>query len=586
MKQNEKNQDKTSVTVLEKPYLSEIIDYDRDILPHQFIKIYAGVGSGKNFFIDHLVKGDYFKHADGSLVEKKHLLLVTSRRAKADEQRASENAQYDERIGIFDDESALFQYADDEMYDEMDSSPKKTLPDYGGLMGTEIRLRSCALTNAQIEKAWKEYLPAESITHPWERFDMIVIDEVHALLSDATYQSAPFYVRRLIEETLVRSRTCKVIVMTGSPQILRDYSLLEIAYTIDAMNVCRSLTPKKVIFITLAQANKIICDMLEQHEKAVYFANRISRVLTIHTMAKKHTNDSVIVSYSDKERRADLKHHDIDAYEKMLDTETKLRTEMLLPSDCALFISTARNKEGINIKNKDFKCMFVEAYADVDVQQMVGRLREGVNKLYIVVDAPEVKSSEHQEEVSFSENSRIIATLTNYLDNLCEEVGYYQHGDDENGSVLEYRRLESFLEFVHEKFPYIRYDYASKTFVFYPERKIGKAYYANQKEAFSNASSSTGLTELAHCWYPMAQCEVCVPFNEEHKEKIAAYLKDAGWLNPGVSMREKERETILKKINAITGMQWAQLGSALHRYGFDLKMESKKKNCLSSIRKI
>lgn len=31
----------------QRPYLSDAINYDVDIEPHQFIKIYAGVGSGK-----------------------------------------------------------------------------------------------------------------------------------------------------------------------------------------------------------------------------------------------------------------------------------------------------------------------------------------------------------------------------------------------------------------------------------------------------------------------------------------------------------------------------------------------------------
>ena len=69
-----------------RPYLSEAINYDTDIEPYQFIKIYAGVGSGKNVFVDNLVKGNVFRHSDGSIVEKKYVLLFTSRRAKANEQ--------------------------------------------------------------------------------------------------------------------------------------------------------------------------------------------------------------------------------------------------------------------------------------------------------------------------------------------------------------------------------------------------------------------------------------------------------------------------------------------------------------------
>jgi len=50
----------------QRPYLSDAINYDVDIEPHQFIKIYAGVGSGKNTFIDNLAKGGIIKHADGT----------------------------------------------------------------------------------------------------------------------------------------------------------------------------------------------------------------------------------------------------------------------------------------------------------------------------------------------------------------------------------------------------------------------------------------------------------------------------------------------------------------------------------------
>lgn len=45
----------TCTTVSPKPYLSDTIDYDTDIALHQFIRIYSGVGSGKNTFVNHLV---------------------------------------------------------------------------------------------------------------------------------------------------------------------------------------------------------------------------------------------------------------------------------------------------------------------------------------------------------------------------------------------------------------------------------------------------------------------------------------------------------------------------------------------------
>ena len=52
----------------QKPKLSETINYDREIAPYPFIHITSGVGSGKNYFADHLMLGDTFKHQDGTLV--------------------------------------------------------------------------------------------------------------------------------------------------------------------------------------------------------------------------------------------------------------------------------------------------------------------------------------------------------------------------------------------------------------------------------------------------------------------------------------------------------------------------------------
>lgn len=42
----------------ELPHLSDAISYETDIAPYRYIQIYAGVGSGKNTFINRFVNGD------------------------------------------------------------------------------------------------------------------------------------------------------------------------------------------------------------------------------------------------------------------------------------------------------------------------------------------------------------------------------------------------------------------------------------------------------------------------------------------------------------------------------------------------
>lgn len=100
-----------------------------------------------------------------------------------------------------------------------------------GIWGTiPIYQRSIACTNAAIERYLEKHYRADKAEDfLWNRFDIIVVDEAHAVVADASYQTAPYYVHSLINKTLKMNAAgktnCKVIVMTGSPQILADFRL-------------------------------------------------------------------------------------------------------------------------------------------------------------------------------------------------------------------------------------------------------------------------------------------------------------------------------------------------------------------------
>ena len=110
-----------------KLHLSDAIDYDRDIAPYRFVNIISGVGSGKNYFIDRLIKGDELKHSDGTLVSPKHILLITSRKAKVNEQLKEETVVYDPEIGVFDSAANDWLLYDDPKYDDYFESPCRTI---------------------------------------------------------------------------------------------------------------------------------------------------------------------------------------------------------------------------------------------------------------------------------------------------------------------------------------------------------------------------------------------------------------------------------------------------------------------------
>nr|MBR4281907.1 hypothetical protein [Clostridia bacterium] len=560
-----------------KPWLSRSIDFDTDIAPYPYIVIYAGVGSGKNTLVDKLVTGGEFKHADGSLVKPQNVLLISSRRAKINEQLQLKNVVYDPAIlaNIFD--SNAFTIGDPK-YEDYFESPWKKLPSLDSWgEGSIIYARSCAFTNARTE--WfiaTQYNPTNPETHLWERFDMIVIDEAHSLLADASYQSSPFYIRRLIEETLTRSSTCKVILLTGTPQIFNDYPLLEKAHVLDRREICNNVMPKHVHFISREEAKQMQEQMLKSKEKFVAFFNHIK---PIRDLEAAYPND-VAVSFSRSDEIADLKKNSPGSYKKMKRDSNHLSKHQRLPDDVIAFLTTSRNKEGINIKNEDIHKIFVETHNDVDIIQMAGRLRNPADILYVTLDSTDFHDLDSKYEALFSEYSPLIQTVNEYFIQLCQ-IADFEFGSEFSRNVRSYDELADFIDFIHDKFPYLHYDYFTNKFIFYPERRISKQYAANQNTRYLTAfSQNESLIELAHEWFPGSTCTVSTRQigDQDAQRAVDEYLVNHHWLEESTIIKSSEKATILQDLNRLTGKAFKALAPALKSYGYKLQPLTKSKN--------
>ncbi len=238
-------------------YISEVLDYERDIKPYKLIQIHSGVGSGKNTFIESFIKGDKQPQ-----IPQKTVLLITSRRAKVDETISKVDIESKEALKKWNKIHRLIScnnknYENDNQYKIISSANKKTK--------YVVEQKSVACTNAFIEYYFKHiYSPSDASTHLWELFDMIVIDEAHSLVTDATYQSSPFYTYELINHylKLCNSPTvpinCKhLILMTGTPQPIDKIEFFKIPehlikntiYLIfaETYNLKTYFSPKKII---------------------------------------------------------------------------------------------------------------------------------------------------------------------------------------------------------------------------------------------------------------------------------------------------------------------------------------------------
>lgn len=566
---------------IEKKHLSKTIDYDRDIAPYRFIKIYAGVGSGKNRFIDRLVQGNYFKHADGTYVEKQYILLITSRRSKVNEQLNLDNVTYDPAIGEFDNNDSWLIF--DPKYSNYYESPMMELEDLDGWGSPLIYRRSCVNTNAKIEaNLRKSYKDQNIASHPWERFDMIIVDEVHSLLSDASFQSAPFYVRRLIEETLKRSSKCKVIVMTGTPEVLDLYPLFEEAHLIDRMEECISVRPQTIEFITKKEAESKQHDMLMKGQKFVAFFNHIKDVLSLG----KEYPDATAVSFSDRKERDELKKSNINIYKKMVATEDYIAQNKHLPDDITAFLCTAKHKEGINIKNDDVSVLFIESHSKEVILQMAGRIRNPVDKLYLVFDSRPHTDLESPLEAELSKREDMLASINSYFQEKCKEYDFPLFDKEASGKPVHcLEKTGAVIDYIHAKFPHIRFDYFTSMFVYYPEKAISKAYHKEQQKIFSTAAETeSGLIELAQQWYPGIECSVSKKLQQrmyaENKSKVDQYLTENRWLNGERIIRQNERQEIQAALVQLLGItnQDTKLASLLKQYKYKLEAETKSKN--------
>lgn len=78
--------------------------------------------------------------------------------------------------------------------------------------------------------------------------------------------------------------------------------------------------------------------------------------------------------------------------------EQYLASHERLPGDVQLFITTSRNKEGVNIKDENIRHVYIESHCLTDIIQMTGRIRCGAENVYIVLDAAGFNSNEHYLE--------------------------------------------------------------------------------------------------------------------------------------------------------------------------------------------
>lgn len=514
--------------------VDDVLDYERDIKGKRLIRLRAGVGAGKNYWARHLLE----KNPD------LQILLITSRRNTANAEAYSLGT--DCKIHI----SKLINIEDRDWYID--------------LPGNMI-----VCTNAHIEKFFKNcYQKDDQRTHLWNKFDLIFVDEVHSLTSDASFADSPFAVERFIYHTLRNNPRCDVVAMSGTPAAA-DWLFTEehwgTEYTnIDIYDQCVHLAPDKVYLFTRSIIPERIHQLWSKGKRSIYFVNSVSGMAELirDLLILGIPEADIGIAFTESENADKIPQSLVDGRQAIRDY---LVMNKSLPSKVKIFITTTQNKEGINIEDDDIRYMICESHNQADLEQMAGRVRgnaetgTGLYALAVVYDA-----APHPTVLSYIEQE-CDRKLLDHIDNIMND-----HQELVEAAGKTYNRKKD-VDAIQKNHDYLRYDYIGEKFCFYDGRvkcyQIEKNNYStfsylmdtlydhlyNEVTDAGTALDITGGYELGRKWFPYSELyhssEVGIPSSQKATNELLEFLREKDYLETPLCTTTQNE--ILEKIKGL-----------------------------------
>ncbi len=447
-----------------KKYLSEVLTVDEIAeFENNIICILAGVGAGKNSFVENQLSGRTLENGKSKISPNcGAILYITSRRAKADEILREKFCN-----------------------DKIEWTKEDSI--------------TTILTNFQTELMLKDKKFRKNVIEIIEHFKYFVIDEAHSIATDSTYTSSSFHVKSLIEYVAENYPEKKVILLTGTPEPIESYLKLKKFTIIDKRSECINVVAKKIKVVTQKQAMKLIKKL--SNEKVVYMANSATRILKgktslLNEIAKNIDIERIAIcmSTTSLSRLKDIINPEMR--KQSIDTYEYLINEGRLPENIEFLITTSRLKEGLNIF--DIHVAFCESMLLSDIVQFMGRFRKGLDTLYVISDAKQnVISEKDMRELELdvaytawikikglndfyknylmNSNSSFYKVLTNFYNtedvDIVELINTFQ---DENSFINTYNihSVRDFVDLIEKTNDNVRFNQIENKFEIYAMKFI------------------------------------------------------------------------------------------------------------------
>lgn len=511
--------------------VTDVLDYERDIKGKGLVRLRAGVGAGKNYWVRHLPN----KYPD------LQILMITSRKNVAE----AEALKLDISTGVYI--SQLIDTANREWYEDVPGS-----------------LVVC--TNAYIEYFLRNIYDAQNpMTHLWNKFDVIFVDEAHSLTSDASFANSSFQVTQFIRHVRRYNTCCDVVLMSGTQEpvdwLFSEAYLGEKYTMIDLYDQCIHLVPDIISMMKKDVVVERILNLWRRDKRLIYFANSVTSMAELipKLLAYGIPEEDIAVAFSDSKNADKLP---ATLVEQRYAIRNHLIEHESLRADVKIFITTTQNKEGISIADDDIRYMFSENHNKADLEQMAGRVRgnsengTGIHALVVIYDA-----DDHISQWNFLE-----CELDRRLaDHASEVMVLHKNAIERAGQTYELCKDIASIETKHR---YLRYDYIDCKFHHFTGREMcEQQIIADRKELdsymelydeilyyYSDSSgityAATGRGELSRNWFPYSKVyhapDRPLGIKETATAELLNYLQNHNWID--VEITPDQADAIVAEI--------------------------------------
>lgn len=314
----------------------------------------------------------------------------------------------------------------------------------------------------------------------WDIFDLIIIDEAHSIVTDASYQEAPFYLYDFIRhfDTDCCDSSKHMLLLTATPEPIQNVcNVLNDLHTYDFSEVCAGVVPKSVSIIDNKEVKKEIeAKYLEDKNwKCVYFYSGDITLVEDFCKGTKINHDEVVSLFSKEKHRDGLKRYNESEYNKMLEAEGSIIKNGTLPNNIRILLVTSKFKEGVDFKWY-FNTMYIDSHTKDDVIQMSGRARLQNHEVKIVMDSKEFHwfDSFEKESESLKSDYGILSSLNKRFEELPNEERQTFIEQVTNPSADRTNNGEQYH-------PYIQFSYLDNKFKIYATKAL---YFKYLKESY------------------------------------------------------------------------------------------------------